>query len=257
MPYHCTACRKYFSVKTGTVMQSSNLPLRKWVIGFCLMSTNLKGVSSMKLHRDLGVTHKTAWMMAQKIQQAWNKGQATLAGPVEVDETYIGGKDKNRHAKKKKQRGNEYGVKQAVVGMKSRTTNQIAAQPIAPVGAKTLQRFVKTNPGQQAHVYSDTNKGYVGLRKAGYALEQVNHSAGEYVDDMAHTNGMESFWAMLKRGYHGTFHRMSFKHLHRYVYEFAGRHNIRDFDTIQQMAFLAHGVVGKRLPYRELIANTR
>ena len=251
MPYHCRTCRKYFSVKTGTVMQASNLPLRKWVIGFYLMSTNLKGVSSMKLHRDLKVTQKTAWMMAQKIREAWAQDRP-LAGPVEVDETYVGGKDRNKHARRRTQHGNSYGVKQAVVGMKSRTTNEVVAQPVDPVSAATLQRFVVANTEGTLHVYSDTNRGYWGLRQQGYRLDQVNHSAGEYVRAQAHTNGIESFWAMLKRGYHGTFHKMSTKHLHRYVTEFAGRHNVREADTLEQMAFLARGVVGKRLPVQSL-----
>ena len=104
-------------------------------------------------------------------------------------------------------------------------------------------------------MYSDGNRGYRGLRKRGYPLEQVNHSVGEYVRDMAHTNGIESFWAMLKRGYHGTYHKMSRKHLQRYVNEFAGRHNIRDADTIDQMTMIVQGAVGKRLRYRELVQS--
>ena len=253
MPYHCTTCRKYFSVKTGTVMQSSNLPLRKWVIGFYLMSTNLKGVSSMKLHRDLKVTQKTAWMMAQKIRQAWDTDKASMVGPVEVDETYIGGKEGNRHASKKGIRGRWPAGKHAVVGMKSRTTKAVTAQVISPVSSVMLQRFVTKHTDHGATVYSDQNPGYLGLQKQGYTLEQVNHSVKEYVNGQAHTNGIESFWAMLKRGYHGTFHKMSGKHLHRYVNEFAGRQTIRESDTIEQMAFLAQGVVGKCLPYKELV----
>ena len=253
MPYHCTTCRKYFSVKTGTVMQSSNLPLRKWVIGFYLMSTNLKGVSSMKLHRDLKVTQKTAWMMAQKIRQAWDTDKASMVGPVEVDETYIGGKEGNRHASKKGIRCRWPAGKHAVVGMKSRTTKAVTAQVISPVSSVMLQRFVTKHTEHGTTVYSDQNPGYLGLQKQGYTLEQVNHSVKEYVNGQAHTNGIESFWAMLKRGYHGTFHKMSGKHLHRYVNEFAGRQTIRESDTIEQMTFLAQGVVGKRLPYKELV----
>ena len=252
MPYRCRSCRKRFSVRVGTVLENSRLDLRIWAIAIYIQTTGLKGTSSMKLYRDLGVTQKTAWYLAHRIRETWDDKQAML-GPVELDETYIGGKDKNKHANKKSVYGNTYGVKQAVVGMKSRTTNQIAAQAVDPVSATTLQRFVKTNAPDRTQVYSDTQRGYWGLRKAGYTVDQVNHSAGEYVRDMAHTNGIESFWSMLKRRYHGTYHKMSVKHLNRYVNEFAGRHNIRDLDAIAQMAAIAQGLVGKRLPYRDLI----
>lgn len=174
-----------------------------------------------------------------------------------MDETYIGGIDANKHTDKKPVHGNTYGVKQPVVGMKSRETNQVKAEVLQTVSTKTLQRLVKSNTEQGGTVYSDQHRGYWGLRKSGYDLNQVNHSAKEYVDGMAHTNGIESFWALLKRGYYGTYYKMSPKHLHRYVDEFSGRHNIREQDTAVQMAVIAKGFIGKRLRYQELIANVR
>ena len=250
MPYRCGDCRKYFSVRTATVMERSHIPLQKWVVGLHLMVTNLKGVSSMKLHRDLGIRQSSAWFMAHRIRKSWEQGYGLFNGPVEVDETYIGGKESNKHARRKTHAGRGPVGKTPVVGARDRETKRVSAAVVQDADGVTLRRFVRgrTKPG--ALVYTDGNQAYQGLLNTRH--EAVLHSAGEYVRGMAHTNGIESFWAMLKRAHTGTYHKMSVKHLQRYVTEFVGRHNIRDLDTIQQMAALAHGMGGKRLTYKEL-----
>ena len=254
-PYRCSDCHKHFSCKVGTVMGGSNLKVRKWVFAMYLMSTNLKGVSSMKLHRDLGVTQKTAWMMAQKIRQGWTEGKGMLSGTVEVDETYLGGKYHNMHkSRKPRMVGAGTQDKTPVVAIKERESRKIRAKVTQPVSSITLQRMVQETVRAGSTVYTDQNRGYMGLKKKNYRHEAVNHSVGEYVRNQAHTNGVESFWATLKRGYYGTYHRMSPKHLERYVTEFSGRHNVRELDTIDQVAFLAKGIVGKKLPYKELVS---
>ena len=251
MPYHCGDCRKYFSVKTGTVMQSSKIGLQKWVIAIYLMSTSLKGVSSMKLHRDLGVTQKTAWHLAQKIRQGWLEGQddnEKLDGVVEVDETYIGGKSRNMHAKEREAR-KQY-KKETVVGILERDGDV----RVAHIEKEDAPEMIRDNVCEDdAVLMTDAALVY---RKLGddYEHHYVNHSIGEYVRGQAHTNGIESFWATLKRGYKGTYHHMSAKHLSRYITEFAGRHNVRDHDTLVQMEMLAKGFTGKRLRYKDLIA---
>lgn len=253
MPYRCRACRRYFSVRTGTVMESSRLPLRKWVLALYLMSTNLKGVSSMKLHRDLAIAQSTAWYLVHRIRMAWADYAADrFAGPVEVDETYIGGMERNKHRAKKLKAGRGPVGKTAVVGMKDRVSKQVHAQPVDRTDKATLQRFVTEHIAPGAAIYTDDHRGYSGLHNH----ESVMHSVREYVRDQVHTNGIESFWAMLKRGYIGTYHRMSPQHLHRYVTEFAGRQNVRSLDTSEQMTMLAIGMVGKRLRYRDLTARS-
>lgn len=257
MPYHCGGCRRYFSVKTGTVMQSSKLPLRKWVIGIYLMSTSLKGVSSMKLHRDLGITQKTAWMMAQKIREGWVRGASgPVGGTVEIDETFVGGKRRNMpKAKRAALEGRGAVGKEAVAGAVQRG-GQVRAAHVPDVGRGTMRRFVESTVAPGSTLYSDDSAAVEGIPDLFNRLqhEAVNHSAGEYVRGDAHTNGVESFWSMLKRGYQGTYHRMSAKHLQRYVTEFAGRHNVRDLDTLLQMAALARGMDGRLLPWRVLTA---
>ena len=240
MMYRCRECpnKAMFSLKTGTVMEGSNLKYRVWAIAMYLFTTNLKGISSMRLHRELGIGQKAAWFMLHRLRKVFDAHTSLFAGPVEVDETYIGGVDANKHASKKTQHGNSCVVKQPVVGMKSRETNEIKAEVLQTVIAKTLQRFVQSNMKQGGTVYSDQHRVYWGLRKQGYALKQVNHSVKEYVNDHAHTNGIESFWALLKWGYSGTYHTISRKHLQQYINEFSGRHNIREANTIDQMAMI-------------------
>jgi len=254
-PYRCKDCRKHFSVMTGTVFHSTNLSPRKCLYAIYLMVIAKKSISSCQMARELGCTQKTAWYLAQRIRETWlNKSGVgdPMAGEVEVDETYIGGREKNKHARKKRRVGRGPVGKQPVIGMRERKSGRVKARPVAGTDVAHLQGAVRSEVKPGSTLYTDGHKAYRGMGE--YTHEAVEHSVGEYVRDMAHTNGIESFWALLKRGYIGTFHHFSEKHMGRYVNEFATRHNRRDWDTmahIEQSLRNANGVLG----YKVLTAN--
>ena len=255
MPFRCREkeCGKRFSAKTGTVMQSSNLGYQVWAIAIFLMTTSLKSVSSMKLHRDLDITQKTAWFLAHRLRQSFKTtNPGALFGPIEVDETYFGGKVRNMsNAKRKEHDGRGPAGKTAVVGMKDRQTNWVRAKVVDRTDAETLQGFIAEHADASAQVFTDEAAAYDGLP---FDHETVKHSVSEFVRGQIHTNGIESFWSNLKRAHKGTFHNISPKHLDRYVEEFAGRQNFRELDTAEQMTLMAMRMQGKRLRYQDLIA---
>lgn len=253
MPFRYRDCKKYCSVKTGVMLQVSNLPLKTWVWAIYLESTSLKGISSMKLHRDLGVTQTTAWFILQRIREGLVPNTDVFEGPVEVEESYFGGLEKNKHESRKANLGRGTAGKTAVVGMKDRATKKVVAQVVEDTTADTLQRFVQDHVEKCSTVYTDDHRSYMSLNSA-YEHDTVKHSVGEYVNGMAHTNGVESFWAVLKRAYHGVYHHISPKHLNRYVAQFAGKDNLRDMDTEVVMQQIVAEMVGRRFLYKDLIA---
>lgn len=253
-PYRCRDCRKRFSVKTGTVMAESKVGYRTWILAWHTLVSHPKGVSSLQLARELGISRKTAWFLAHRIREAFNDPLPLMAGTVEVDETYIGGLEKNKHRKKKLKKGRGAVGKFPLLGIRERETGLVAAKVSLRTNKTALEGFIGERVRLRSLVYTDDHSGYNGLVER-YDHGVIRHSRREYVRGDCHTNGIESLWATFKRAYRGTYHWMSLKHLQRYANECCGRLNLRGLDTFGLLAEFVRSIEGKRLTFRDLVAT--
>ena len=251
--YECKACKCKFSVRTNTVMHRSHIAAHKWLYAMYCIVTARKGISSLQLSKELGITQKSSWIMLHKLRESCSSDDAMLGKVVEIDETYVGGKEKNKHAHKKLNAGRGAVGKQAVMGIRERNGDVVAFK-IENTTREMLHTHVYNNVSAGAVVYTDDFRSYLGLA-ADYTHETVCHSIGEYVRNMAHTNGIESVWALLKRGFNGVYHKMTFKHLDRYLNEFTFRLNDGNVKThtMDRLDAMACGMFDKRVTYKWLV----
>ena len=252
MPYRCRDCRRYFSPKSNTPLAHSNLPISTWAKAIYLYVTLPKGISSWQASRYLGVSQKTSWHLLHRLREAWSVDPEKKVGPVEVDETLVGGTPRRMHADKRRQAKRlRYDGKTPVLGMVDRRTNTVVARVAPNTEAKTLYDFISRNAHEYAILYTDGAPAY---KRASTFHDWVDHSKGEYVRGEATTNRIESFWSILKRAHKGTHHWWSIKHLQRFLNEFASRHNFRPKNDADRMAQVVSELNGRHLSWNELIA---
>ena len=246
--YKCNECAKPFTVTVGTIFEDSKIPLNKWLLAFRLLNSAKKGFSAHELHSDLGITYKSAWFMAHRIREAMAGDDSPLGGPdsvVEADETYVGGKARNLATRKP-------APKKAVVALVERD-GMARSFHVANVNAKTLRPLIVTNVDRAAHLMTDESPVYTRVGREFNGHSSVNHSASEYVTTggFKHSNTVEKFFSIFKRGLIGTYHQMSEAHLARYCREFDFRYNTRKLTDSERTIGAVKGARGKRLMYRQ------
>lgn len=251
--WKCKACKRQYSVKVGTIFEDSPLGLDKWLPAVWLIANSKNGISSHELGRALGITQKSAWFMLHRIRLAMASGSFDkMDGIVEVDETYIGGLSKNMHADKRREKITGGGAvdKAVVVGALQRD-GQVRAAVVTNTTAPTLAGFVRDQVAEDSYVFTDSHPSYLSLR---FFFEHgvVDHTLGQYVNGMIHTNGIESFWALLKRSIKGTYIHVNWEHLFRYVDERSFAYNFRKAGDFSRFEQVLSQVAGRRLTYATL-----
>jgi transposase-like protein len=255
--YRCNQCQEDFTVRTGTIFERSHIPLHKWLYAMYLLLTARKGISSMQLSKEIGIRQASAWFMLHRIREACGGDMDKLRGIIEIDETYVGGKEANKHEHKKLKAGRGAVGKTAVLGLRERGTGgRTKGMKIDNTDAQTIQDVIVQNVEVGSILHTDEHGAYRDMGGLFFTHESINHSAGEFVRDGVTTNSIESVFAVLKRGLIGVYHHVSKKHLGRYVDEFAFRlneGNVRHH-TLTRLESLVGAVAGKRLTYATLIA---
>lgn len=252
--YYCKNSNKYFNVRTRTLFEASNVPLRKWFMAIYLITSHKKGIASLQLHKDLHVTQKTAWFMLQRIRKCFGfENDNILNNKVEVDEMYVGGKNKNRHANKKVEnaQGRSLKDKVPVLGMIERN-GKVNAKVVPNTSADTLTKEIIRCVRDSANVYTDEYLGYNRICQF-YVHAIVRHQISQYVDGVAFTNSIEGFWSLVKRGLLGIYHFTSKKHLQKYLDEFVFRFNTKEYDEVGRFNRLLTNMT-IRTTYNELVA---